>query len=40
MSVLWTHKAAAAATSGTAVGTWEINGLSIDTRSLKPGEVA
>ncbi|PHR92110.1 MAG: UDP-N-acetylmuramoyl-tripeptide--D-alanyl-D-alanine ligase [Robiginitomaculum sp.] len=39
MSVLWTHKDAATATNGTSVGAWEINGLSIDTRSLKPGDL-
>lgn len=39
MSALWTHKTAKAATNGKAVKAWEVSGLSIDTRSLKPGDL-
>lgn len=39
MSVLWTAAEAAAATGGTARGDWTASGLSIDTRSLLPGEM-
>ncbi|PHR60419.1 MAG: UDP-N-acetylmuramoyl-tripeptide--D-alanyl-D-alanine ligase [Robiginitomaculum sp.] len=39
MSALWTSGMAALATSGTCVGVWEINGISIDTRSLQPGDL-
>ena len=39
MSVLWTHMDAARATGGKAVGNWSVNGLSIDTRSLKEGQL-
>ncbi|MEE9272607.1 MAG: UDP-N-acetylmuramoyl-tripeptide--D-alanyl-D-alanine ligase [Robiginitomaculum sp.] len=39
MSVLWTHKDAARATGGRAVGNWYVNGLSIDTRSLGVGDL-
>ena len=39
MNALWTHKTAKAATNGKAVKVWEVNGLSIDTRSLKPGDL-
>jgi len=39
MSPLWTHKDAAKATGGQAVGEWSINGLSIDTRSIEPGQL-
>ena len=39
MSALWTHKDAAAATNGRAVGEWSVNGLSIDTRSLEEGQL-
>ncbi|HOZ28699.1 MAG TPA: Mur ligase family protein, partial [Hyphomonadaceae bacterium] len=38
-SPLWTSEEAAAATDGKALGTWAINGISIDTRSLKPGDL-
>ena len=36
---VWTSQDAAAATKGRAVGEWAISGLSIDTRSLKPGDL-
>lgn len=36
---LWTSADAAAATGGKAVGAWAISGLSIDTRSLQPGDL-
>lgn len=36
---LWTSEEAAKATGGTAVGEWEVDGLSIDTRSLQPGDM-
>lgn len=39
MSSLWTSEAAAAATGGTARGNWSVNGLSIDSRSILPGEM-
>lgn len=39
MSALWTHQDAAKATGGQVVGAWRVNGLSIDTRSLKPGQL-
>jgi len=43
MSVLWTKTEVVAATGGKAVGTWPnngaINGVSIDTRTLQPGDL-
>jgi len=39
MSPLWTAAAAAAATGGQAVGDWQASGVSIDTRSLQPGDL-
>ncbi|TNJ42652.1 UDP-N-acetylmuramoyl-tripeptide--D-alanyl-D-alanine ligase [Phaeobacter sp. B1627] len=36
---LWTAKDAAAATGGRAVGDWAVDGISIDTRSLEPGDL-
>lgn len=36
---LWTSEEAEKATGGKALGVWAINGVSIDTRSLKPGEL-
>lgn len=36
---LWTSEDAAKATGGKMLGTWAVNGVSIDTRSLKPGEL-
>lgn len=39
MSVLWTAAEAAEATGGIAFGDWEAAGLSIDTRSIEPGDL-
>ncbi|MEE9346757.1 MAG: UDP-N-acetylmuramoyl-tripeptide--D-alanyl-D-alanine ligase [Robiginitomaculum sp.] len=39
MSVLWTGLDAARATGGNAIGAWSVSGLSIDTRTIKPGEL-
>ena len=39
MSVLWTAAEAARATGGTAVGDWDVSGVSIDTRSMQPGDL-
>ncbi len=39
MSVLWTSRDAAAATLGTATHNFDVSGLSIDTRTLKPGDL-
>lgn len=39
MSVLWTSDAAAKATGGEAVSDWQATGLSIDTRTLQPGDL-
>ena len=39
MSPLWTSEEAAKASGGEALGTWAVNGVSIDTRSLKPGDL-
>lgn len=39
MSVLWSSGAAAEATGGVAHGAWAATGLSIDTRSLLPGDL-
>lgn len=39
MTVLWTAQDAAEATSGTATAPFEVSGLSIDTRSLVPGDL-
>ncbi|HVY88381.1 MAG TPA: UDP-N-acetylmuramoyl-tripeptide--D-alanyl-D-alanine ligase [Hyphomonadaceae bacterium] len=36
---LWTSDEAAKATGGKALGTWAVNGVSIDSRSLKPGDM-
>ncbi|GKY87126.1 UDP-N-acetylmuramoyl-tripeptide--D-alanyl-D-alanine ligase [Sinisalibacter aestuarii] len=36
---LWTAADAAAATGGTAQGNWEANGVSIDTRTIRPGDL-
>lgn len=36
---LWTSQEAAGATGGRAVGDWVVSGLSIDTRSLQPGDL-
>lgn len=39
MSALWTSEAAAVATGGLAVGDWNVYGVSIDTRTLKRGDL-
>ena len=39
MSVLWTRSAAVAATGGTSAVDWSASGVSIDTRSLAPGDL-
>ena len=39
MSALWTAAEAAAATGGAVRGDWAATGLSIDTRSLDPGDL-
>lgn len=39
MSVLWTSAEAAAATGGQVAGDWAVTGLSIDSRSIAPGEM-
>lgn len=36
---LWTAKDAARATGGQAIGDWNISGISIDTRSIQPGDL-
>ncbi|KPA23165.1 UDP-N-acetylmuramoyl-tripeptide--D-alanyl-D-alanine ligase [Shimia sp. SK013] len=36
---LWTADEAAAATGGRAVGNWQINGVSIDTRTIEAGDL-
>ena len=36
---LWTSEEAVAATGGRAEGRWQINGISIDTRSLQKGDL-
>lgn len=36
---LWTASEAAAATGGRAVGDWAVNGVSIDTRTIQPGDL-
>lgn len=36
---LWTAAEAAAATGGDAPGDWTANGVSIDTRTLQPGDL-
>jgi UDP-N-acetylmuramoyl-tripeptide--D-alanyl-D-alanine ligase len=39
MTSLWTASEAAAATGGQAIGDWGVSGVSIDTRSLIPGDL-
>ncbi|GAA6187504.1 UDP-N-acetylmuramoyl-tripeptide--D-alanyl-D-alanine ligase [Litorivita sp. NS0012-18] len=39
MSALWTSADAAVATDGTPVGTWSVTGVSIDTRTIKEGDL-
>ena len=36
---LWTSEEAAAATGGRAVGAWKVHGISIDTRTIEPGDM-
>ncbi len=36
---LWTAEEAAAATGGTAYGNWAVDGVSIDTRTIAPGDL-
>ncbi|MCS6878455.1 MAG: UDP-N-acetylmuramoyl-tripeptide--D-alanyl-D-alanine ligase [Geminicoccaceae bacterium] len=38
-AVLWTAEAAARATGGTATGAWSASGVSIDSRTLAPGDL-
>ncbi|MEO0344186.1 MAG: UDP-N-acetylmuramoyl-tripeptide--D-alanyl-D-alanine ligase [Pseudomonadota bacterium] len=39
MSTLWTSQEALLATGGSCAGQWSANGVSIDTRSLQPGDL-
>lgn len=39
MTPLWTASAAAKATGGTATADWQASGVSIDTRTLQPGDL-
>jgi UDP-N-acetylmuramoyl-tripeptide--D-alanyl-D-alanine ligase len=39
MSALWTSTDAAAATGGTATADWQATGVSIDSRTLRPGDL-
>ena len=39
MSALWTVGEAATATGGQAIGDWQVTGISIDTRTLQPGDL-
>jgi UDP-N-acetylmuramoyl-tripeptide--D-alanyl-D-alanine ligase len=39
MTPLWTSDAAAAATGGRAIGNWQVTGVSIDTRTIEPGDL-
>ena len=39
MTVLWTSADAAAATGGRTTATWQATGVSIDTRTLQPGDL-
>ncbi|MEP4038063.1 UDP-N-acetylmuramoyl-tripeptide--D-alanyl-D-alanine ligase [Pseudophaeobacter sp.] len=39
MSALWTAAEAASATGGEATGDWQVSGISIDTRTLQPGDL-
>ncbi len=39
MSALWTAAEAATATGGEAIGDWQVSGISIDTRTLQPGDL-
>ncbi len=39
MTALWTAAEAAEATQGQAIGDWAVNGVSIDTRTIQPGDL-
>lgn len=39
MTPLWTERSAARATGGKAIGSWQVTGLSIDTRELEKGDL-
>ncbi|EBA14333.1 UDP-N-acetylmuramoyl-tripeptide--D-alanyl-D-alanine ligase [Roseobacter sp. SK209-2-6] len=39
MSALWTSQEAAVATAGQAIGDWQVDGISIDTRTLEAGDL-
>jgi len=39
MTPLWTSLDAEAATGGRAIGDWQVGGVSIDTRSIEPGDL-
>lgn len=39
MTILWTNKSAAEATGGKAQGNWQAGGVSIDSRTVKPGDL-
>ncbi|MEP2715887.1 UDP-N-acetylmuramoyl-tripeptide--D-alanyl-D-alanine ligase [Pseudophaeobacter sp.] len=39
MSALWTAAETATATGGEATGDWQVSGISIDTRTLQPGDL-
>ena len=39
MTVLWTRNDAVAATGGASPANWQATGVSIDTRSLQPGDI-
>ena len=39
MSTLWTHVEASKATGGKAYGAWQANGVSIDSRTAKAGDL-
>lgn len=39
MTIIWDHSSAAQATGGTASGPWRASGVSIDTRTIAPGDL-
>ncbi|MFT6272654.1 MAG: UDP-N-acetylmuramoyl-tripeptide--D-alanyl-D-alanine ligase, partial [Dinoroseobacter sp.] len=39
MTVLWTAAEAKVATGGQAIGDWRASGVSIDTRTIAPGDL-
>lgn len=39
MNILWTSKEIAEATGGTCSGTWQVSGISIDSRTVKAGDL-